>query len=104
MPTLVKMIHDKGGLVYGDGANMNAVLGRARPGDVGVDVMQYQPAQDVHYAARRRRTGRGPGCFKNHLEPFRPHRSSSKPTAATGSTSKGRTAWAACAASTGSSA
>jgi len=72
MPTLVKMIHDKGGLVYGDGANMNAVLGRARPGDVGVDVMQY----NLHKTFTTPHGGGGPGAgpvaFKNHLEPFAP--------------------------------
>jgi len=72
MPTLVKMIHDKGGLVYGDGANMNAVLGRARPGDVGVDVMQY----NLHKTFTTPHGGGGPGAgpvaFKKHLEPFAP--------------------------------
>ncbi len=34
------IIHEKGGLLYGDGANANAFLGKARPGDLGVDVIQ----------------------------------------------------------------
>jgi glycine dehydrogenase subunit 2 len=72
MPALVKMIHDKGGLVYGDGANMNAVLGRARPGDVGVDVMQY----NLHKTFTTPHGGGGPGsgpvAFKAHLTPFAP--------------------------------
>jgi glycine dehydrogenase subunit 2 len=72
MPVLVKMIHDKGGLVYGDGANMNAVLGRARPGDVGVDVMQY----NLHKTFTTPHGGGGPGsgpvAFKAHLAPFAP--------------------------------
>jgi len=72
MPSLVKMIHDKGGLVYGDGANMNAVLGRARPGDVGVDVMQY----NLHKTFTTPHGGGGPGsgpvAFKSHLAPFAP--------------------------------
>src|SRR3954466_8526473 len=72
MPALVKMIHDKGGLVYGDGANMNAVLGRARPGDVGVDVMQY----NLHKTFTTPHGGGGPGsgpvAFKAHLAPFAP--------------------------------
>src|SRR5690606_7079737 len=33
MPELSRLVHERGGLVYGDGANLNAVLGRARPGD-----------------------------------------------------------------------
>jgi glycine dehydrogenase subunit 2 len=72
MPALVKMIHDKGGLVYGDGANMNAVLGRARPGDVGVDVMQY----NLHKTFTTPHGGGGPGsgpvAFKRQLQPFAP--------------------------------
>jgi glycine dehydrogenase subunit 2 len=72
MPTVVKMIHDKGGLVYGDGANMNAVLGRARPGDVGVDVMQY----NLHKTFTTPHGGGGPGsgpvAFKAHLSPYAP--------------------------------
>jgi glycine dehydrogenase subunit 2 len=72
MPTIVKMIHDKGGLVYGDGANMNAVLGRARPGDVGVDVMQY----NLHKTFTTPHGGGGPGAgpvaFKAALAPFAP--------------------------------
>jgi glycine dehydrogenase subunit 2 len=72
MPLLVKMVHEKGGLVYGDGANMNAVLGRARPGDVGVDVMQY----NLHKTFTTPHGGGGPGsgpvAFKSHLAPFAP--------------------------------
>jgi glycine dehydrogenase subunit 2 len=72
MPELAKMVHERGGLVYGDGANMNAVLGRARPGDAGVDVMQY----NLHKTFTTPHGGGGPGsgpvAFKALLEPFRP--------------------------------
>ncbi len=72
MPELTKLVHDKGGLVYGDGANMNAVLGRARPGDVGVDVMQY----NLHKTFTTPHGGGGPGsgpvAFKKILEPYQP--------------------------------
>ncbi len=72
MPKLTALVHDKGGLVYGDGANMNAVLGRARPGDVGVDVMQY----NLHKTFTTPHGGGGPGsgpvAFKKILEPFQP--------------------------------
>src|SRR6478609_3565431 len=72
MPKLCALIHERGGLVYGDGANMNAVLGRARPGDAGVDVMQY----NLHKTFTTPHGGGGPGAgpvaFKNHLEPFAP--------------------------------
>ncbi len=36
---ICEVVHAKGGLVYGDGANLNALLGIARPGDMGIDVM-----------------------------------------------------------------
>ena len=39
LPEIVKIVHDHGGLVYGDGANTNAIMGAARPGDVGMDVI-----------------------------------------------------------------
>jgi len=38
---IVALIHEHGGLMYGDGANMNALLGIARPGDLGFDVLHY---------------------------------------------------------------
>lgn len=72
MPEICRMIHDKGGLVYCDGANMNAVLGRARPGDVGVDVMQY----NLHKTFTTPHGGGGPGAgpvaFKAFLSPYQP--------------------------------
>ncbi len=51
--------------MYGDGANLNALLGIVRPGDLGFDVMHYQPAQDLLHPARRRWAGLragGRGC------------------------------------------
>ena len=38
---IVKIVHDAGGLTYYDGANMNAILGICRPGDMGFDVMHF---------------------------------------------------------------
>jgi len=37
---VAQIVHDKGGLLYGDGANANAFLGKTRPGDLGFDVIQ----------------------------------------------------------------
>ena len=72
LPVLSKLVHDKGGLVYGDGANMNAVLGKARPGDAGVDVMQF----NLHKTFTTPHGGGGPGsgpvAFVKKLEPFQP--------------------------------
>ena len=72
LPTVAKMVHDKGGLVYGDGANLNALMGRARPGDLGIDVMQF----NLHKTFTTPHGGGGPGCgpvaFKRILEPYQP--------------------------------
>lgn len=72
LPELIRLVHDRGGLVYGDGANMNAVLGKARPGDIGVDVMQF----NLHKTFTTPHGGGGPGsgpvAFKSRLAPFQP--------------------------------
>ncbi|MFZ5889442.1 MAG: aminomethyl-transferring glycine dehydrogenase subunit GcvPB [Myxococcota bacterium] len=72
MPQLAELVHARGGLVYGDGANLNAVLGRARPGDAGVDVMQF----NLHKTFTTPHGGGGPGsgpvAFKKRLDPYRP--------------------------------
>ena len=72
LPTLARIVHEKGGLVYGDGANMNAILGKARPGDAGIDVMQF----NLHKTFTTPHGGGGPGsgpvAFVQKLEPFQP--------------------------------
>lgn len=52
------IIHDAGGLVYMDGANMNALVGIARPGDMGVDVIHL----NLHKTFSTPHGGGGPGC------------------------------------------
>ncbi|WP_336343888.1 aminomethyl-transferring glycine dehydrogenase subunit GcvPB [Halalkalicoccus ordinarius] len=52
------MVHDVGGLLYYDGANLNALLGRARPGDMGFDLMHY----NVHKTFATPHGGGGPGA------------------------------------------
>src|SRR5580692_5243844 len=72
LPVIARMIHERGGLVYGDGANLNALMGRARPGDLGIDIMQF----NLHKTFTTPHGGGGPGCgpvaFKRSLEPFQP--------------------------------
>ena len=51
-------MHEAGGLVYGDGANLNAILGIARPGDLGFDVMHY----NLHKTFSTPHGGGGPGA------------------------------------------
>lgn len=69
---ITQMIHEKGGLVYGDGANLNAIMGRTRPGDLGIDVMQF----NLHKTFTTPHGGGGPGCgpvgYKNVLAPYAP--------------------------------
>ena len=55
---IVALVHKKGGLMYGDGANMNALLGVARPGDLGFDVLHY----NLHKTFSTPHGGGGPGC------------------------------------------
>ena len=66
------VIHAAGGLVYMDGANMNALVGVARPGDMGVDVIHL----NLHKTFSTPHGGGGPGCgpccCSADLEPFLP--------------------------------
>jgi len=66
------LLHSKGALVYMDGANMNALVGVARPGDFGADVMHL----NLHKTFSTPHGGGGPGCgavaVKAALEPFLP--------------------------------
>ena len=54
---VLRLVHEAGGLVYGDGANFNAILGIARPGDLGFDVMHY----NLHKTFSTPHGGGGPG-------------------------------------------
>jgi glycine dehydrogenase subunit 2 len=69
---IADMVHDVGGLLYYDGANLNALLGRARPGDMGFDIMHY----NVHKTFATPHGGGGPGAgpvgVVADLEPFLP--------------------------------
>ena len=55
---IAETIHDAGGLLYYDGANLNALLGQARPGDMGFDIMHY----NVHKTFATPHGGGGPGA------------------------------------------
>jgi glycine dehydrogenase subunit 2 len=54
---IARIVHDAGGLVYGDGANMNALTGILRPADVGIDVMHF----NLHKTFSTPHGGGGPG-------------------------------------------
>jgi len=55
---IVQRVHDAGGLVYMDGANLNALMGKFRPGDHGVDVMHF----NLHKTFATPHGGGGPGA------------------------------------------
>ncbi|MHB8630600.1 MAG: aminomethyl-transferring glycine dehydrogenase subunit GcvPB [Candidatus Limnocylindria bacterium] len=65
-------VHQVGGLVYGDGANLNALLGVARPGDLGFDCVHINVHKTFSTPHGAGGPGAGPLCVKKHLEPFLP--------------------------------
>jgi glycine dehydrogenase subunit 2 len=69
---VIRLVHEAGGLVYGDGANMNALLGIVRPGDIGIDVLHY----NLHKTFSTPHGGGGPGSgpvgVRSHLVDFLP--------------------------------
>ena len=69
---ITKLVHEAGGQCYYDGANINAILMQARPGDMGFDVVHL----NVHKSFSTPHGGGGPGAgpvgMKAHLAPFRP--------------------------------
>lgn len=69
---VVQTVHDCGGLVYGDGANLNALMGIVRPGDLGFDVMHF----NLHKTFSTPHGGGGPGSgpigVSKALAPFMP--------------------------------
>jgi glycine dehydrogenase subunit 2 len=69
---IAEILHAKGGLLYMDGANMNALVGKARPGDFGVDVMHLNLHKTFSTPHGGGGPGSGPVACKKHLEPFLP--------------------------------
>lgn len=69
---ICRMVHEVGGQVFCDGANMNAMVGTTRPGDHGFDCMHL----NLHKTFSTPHGGGGPGCgaigLQSHLEPFLP--------------------------------
>src|SRR5919206_3246700 len=69
---ICRIVHDAGGLVYMDGANMNALVGVARPGDMGVDVIHLNLHKTFSTPHGGGGPGSGPCCSTAELEPFLP--------------------------------
>ena len=69
---IAQMVHEAGGLVYLDGANMNAILGVARPGDFGADLMHFNPHKTFSGPHGGGGPGAGPIAVAERLAPFLP--------------------------------
>src|SRR5579864_3011450 len=69
---IADILHAKGGLLYMDGANMNALVGKVRPGDFGVDVMHLNLHKTFSTPHGGGGPGSGPVAVKKTLEPFLP--------------------------------
>jgi glycine dehydrogenase subunit 2 len=70
--TIAAILHAKGGLLYMDGANMNALVGKVRPGDFGVDLMHLNLHKTFSTPHGGGGPGSGPVAVKLALEPFLP--------------------------------
>ena len=69
---LCKIVHDHGGQVYVDGANLNALLGYARPGEFGGDVSHLNLHKTFCIPHGGGGPGVGPVAVRAHLAPFLP--------------------------------
>jgi glycine dehydrogenase subunit 2 len=67
-----RILHAAGGFVYMDGANMNALVGVTRPGDMGVDVLHLNLHKTFSTPHGGGGPGAGPVCVIRELEPFLP--------------------------------
>jgi glycine dehydrogenase subunit 2 len=69
---IARLVHSVGATLYYDGANLNAVMGRARPGDMGFDIVHY----NLHKTFTQPHGGGGPGAgpiaVSDRIEPFLP--------------------------------
>jgi glycine dehydrogenase subunit 2 len=69
---IAKIVHDAGGLLYYDGANLNAILGRVKPGDMGFDVIHMNLHKTFSTPHGGGGPGAGPVAAGARLEPFLP--------------------------------
>ncbi|WP_435010320.1 aminomethyl-transferring glycine dehydrogenase subunit GcvPB [Tundrisphaera lichenicola] len=69
---IAELLHERGALLYLDGANMNAILGMVRPGDMGVDLMHYNPHKTFSGPHGGGGPGAGPIAVRSILAPYLP--------------------------------
>ncbi len=72
MLLISRAVHEAGGLVYCDGANFNAIVGRVRPGDLGIDAMHINLHKTFSTPHGGGGPGSGPVVFSEALSPFAP--------------------------------
>ncbi|GIW79277.1 MAG: putative glycine dehydrogenase (decarboxylating) subunit 2 [Gemmatales bacterium] len=70
--TITEMLHGHGALVYLDGANMNAILGKTRPGDFGIDMMHYNVHKTFTGPHGAGGPGAGPIAVRHTLDEYLP--------------------------------
>jgi glycine dehydrogenase subunit 2 len=70
--TIAEVVHAKGGMVYLDGANLNALMGIAKPGDMGVDVLHMNLHKTFSTPHGGGGPGAGPVAVKNSLRDYLP--------------------------------
>jgi glycine dehydrogenase subunit 2 len=70
---ITRVVHEAGGRVYMDGANMNALMGIARPGDMGFDVCHLNLHKTFSTPHGGGGPGSGPVCCTGELSPYLPH-------------------------------
>jgi len=66
------LTHEAGALLYYDGANLNAIMGKAKPGDMGCDIMHFNLHKTFSTPHGGGGPGSGPVAVKSFLEPFLP--------------------------------
>ncbi len=69
---IAELLHERGALLYLDGANMNAILGEVRPGDMGADLMHYNPHKTFSGPHGGGGPGAGPIAVRDFLAPYLP--------------------------------
>lgn len=69
---IADLVHKQGGLIYLDGANMNAIMGLARPGDFGADMMHFNPHKTFSGPHGGGGPGAGPICVTEKLGGYLP--------------------------------
>jgi glycine dehydrogenase subunit 2 len=69
---IAEVVHDAGGLLYYDGANLNSLLGKARPGDMGFDIMHFNLHKTFATPHGGGGPGQGPIGVSADLAPFLP--------------------------------